>query len=116
VEDNSINASLIKAQLEDCCETDMAADGKTAIEKTSKRNYDIILMDINLGSGMDGIQTTQEIRKLPGYEDTPIVAVTGYALPSDKEKFLSSGLSHFLPKPFTQEDLVKLIRSIYIKN
>lgn len=116
VEDNSINASLLKTQLEDCCETDMAADGKTAIGKTREKNYDIILMDINLGTGMDGIQVTQEIRKLPGYEDTPIVAVTGYALPSDKEKFLSSGLTHFLPKPFTQEDLLILIRSIFHKN
>lgn len=115
VEDNATNATLLKIQLENCCYTELAEDGEMALNKTKEKGFDIILMDINLGEGMDGVQATQEIRKIPGYEDTPIVAVTGYALPSDKEKFLSRGLSHFLPKPFTQEEVVNLIRTVLKK-
>ncbi len=109
VEDNNINANLLKLQLQEWYETDLAPNGNSAIEKSRGKKFDIILMDINLGQGIDGVQTTKEIRKLPGYNETPIVAVTGYALPGDKEKFLTNGFNHFLPKPFTRDQLINLI-------
>ena len=74
--------------------------------------YDIILMDINLGKGMDGIQATQEIRKIKGYKKTPIVALTAYAREGDKEEFLAGGCTHYLGKPFTVKQLLDLIENI----
>ena len=56
-------------------------------------------MDIGL-KGMSGLDAAQEIKKLPGYKDTPIVAVTAYAMVGDKEKFLEGGCTHYISKPF----------------
>jgi len=110
VEDNLINKNLIELFLGRDYKMDHAFDGKTAIEMAEKTNYDIILMDINLGAGMDGIEATKRIRKIAGFESTPVVAVTGYTMIGDKEKLLSGGCTHYLPKPFGKAALLDLIR------
>jgi CheY-like chemotaxis protein len=69
-------------------------------------------MDIDLGMGINGIETTQRIRKIPGYEKIPIVAVTAYAMTGDKEKFLAAGCSHYIAKPFPKDKLVSLVKEI----
>ena len=71
--------------------------------------YDVILMDINLGPGMDGIQATQEIRKIEGYADIPVIAVTGFTMAGMKEKVMNGGASFFLAKPFGKNMLVDLL-------
>jgi CheY-like chemotaxis protein len=68
-------------------------------------------MDINLGAGMNGIEATQEIRKIPGYQGTPIVAVTGYTMAGDRERILSQGLTYYLPKPFDRIEIVEIVAS-----
>ena len=75
-------------------------------------NYPLILMDINLGPGIDGIRTTKEIRKIPGYEEVPFIALTGYSMESDKTKFISEGLNYFLPKPFSREEIRDMVSEI----
>lgn len=112
VEDNEINMEVITCYIEDFCEVDEVNNGTDAIKKATKNQYDIILMDINLGSDMDGVQATKEIRKIAGYENTPVVALTGYALSGDKERLLSEGLTHYLAKPFEKEELKKLLKGI----
>lgn len=69
-------------------------------------------MDINLGKGIDGIQTVKEIRKLKGYEATPIVALTAYTRYGDKEEFLEGGCTHYLGKPFKSKQLLDLCQDI----
>lgn len=113
VEDNFINKQTIELYLRDICTLDHAKNGQIAIEKAKSNKYDFVLMDINLSAGINGVETTKEIRKIEGYENTPVVAVTGYTMESDKEKFLSEGLTHFIPKPFFKEDIVGLISQIF---
>ena len=112
VEDNEINMEVIKCYIESFCDVDNSYNGPDAIKMASRKKYDIILMDINLGSDMDGIEATKEIRKLPGYQNTPVVAITGYALSGDKERLIAEGLTHYLPKPFEKEELQKLLKGI----
>ena len=69
-------------------------------------------MDINLGTGMNGIEVTKRIRQLPGYANVPVIAVTGYALFGDKEKLLSDGLTEYLPKPFDANELITIINKV----
>jgi len=71
--------------------------------------YDLILMDISLGSDMDGIQATREIRSMGKNKNVPIIAVTGYSTFEEREKILSGGLNYIITKPFTREELVKVI-------
>lgn len=112
VEDNAINKEVITCYIENFCDVDGVSDGIEAIEKAGEKQYDIVLMDINLGHGMDGIEATKEIKKISGYNDIPFVALTGYAMSGDKERLLREGLTHYLPKPFEKEDLQRLLKSV----
>jgi PAS domain S-box-containing protein len=110
VEDNFVNEAVMAEFLRPLCLTDHAPDGVTAIQMAGKKRYDVILMDINLGSGPDGIQTARVIRGIEGYESVPIIAVTGYTLPGDRERLISEGLTMYLPKPFDRSDIQDVVR------
>lgn len=114
VEDNVINIEVIDVFLMGICKIDYVRTGLEAIEIVKEKQYPLIFMDINLGVGMDGVETVQEIRKLPNYIKTPIVALTGYAMDSDKDKFLNAGFSHYLAKPFDKKDIILLVEQIFV--
>jgi len=65
VEDNLLNAELIRIYLHNICRCDWARDGESAIDKATRIPYETILMDINLGPGIDGLEVARRIRKLP---------------------------------------------------
>ncbi len=110
VEDNFINKTVMVNALSPFCRTEHARNGSTAIRMARAKKYQAILMDINLGVPPDGIETTREIRRLPGYQTVPIIAVTGYTLPGEREQLLSQGLSMCLPKPFAQSELQAIVK------
>lgn len=111
VEDNEATRIIIKKYLVKYYDIDQAEDGTTAIEKAAETKYDLILMDINLGYGIDGVEAMQKIRVLSGYADTPVIAVTAYVLAGDKEKFLEQGFNDYLGKPFTKDQLIQLAQN-----
>jgi len=111
VEDDEVSRNLIEAILS-MYKLESVENGKAAIQKTKDNIYDIILMDINLGRGIDGLETVWEIRKFESYKNTPIVALTAYTLDGDKEDFISKGCTHYLGKPFRKQQLLDLIESI----
>ena len=115
VEDDPSNASVIEYFLNDVCNLDTATTGEQALEMTSKKQYSAILMDIDLGRGISGIEATKRIRKLVGYKNLPIVAVTALAMKGQKELFLSEGCSHYISKPFESQTFVSLIKEIIFK-
>lgn len=114
VEDDLINQNVVQLYLREVCRVETARDGQTALQMAAEMQYDLILMDINLGFGMDGLAVTKELRKMSRYAETPIVAVTAYAMESDKKEFLTGGCSHYLSKPFDKEELRDLVTSIVI--
>lgn len=111
VEDDELTVFTITKVLKNICKIDITNNGYQAIELARKNKYDLILMDIGL-KGMDGVKATKEIRKIPGYEDTPIIAITAYAMEGDKEKFFNGGCSHYISKPFSNEVLRKMIAEL----
>ena len=115
VEDNVINLQLLMVYIRDFCNIYSALDGKSAIEMTHQRQFDAILMDINLGPGMDGIQTMLEIRKRPDYTNVPVIAVTGYASIGDRDRLLTVGFNEYLPKPFDRETIADLMSEFFPK-
>lgn len=112
VENDEDNLLFVLSVLKKQFETDSAVDGYQAIEKAKKKIYDIILMDINLGKGIDGMQTVYEIRKLEGYSNVPIAALTAYTSNEDKEEFLTGGCTHYISKPFKSHQLLELCDNI----
>ncbi|HSP87967.1 MAG TPA: response regulator [Ignavibacteriaceae bacterium] len=114
VEDDDINAKIIVRFLEEDYNIDWVKSGYEAIDLSAKKKFDGFLMDISLKGELDGLMTTGRIRKLPGYESTPIIAVTAFAMVGDKERFLNGGCSHYISKPFTKPELLFLLKKIFI--
>jgi len=90
-------------------EVDTAEDETTALALARRQHYDIALLDINLGVIRTGVDVLHELRRLPEYTTIPAVAVTAYALPGDRERFLEAGFNAYLGKPFTEEQLREVL-------
>ncbi|MDP2365717.1 MAG: PAS domain S-box protein, partial [Ignavibacteria bacterium] len=112
VEDDMIALKYIDTVLKSSYNIATAFTADLALELINKNKYDILMLDINLGKGIDGVELMQVIRRIPGYEATPIVAVTAYAASSDKAEFLSKGFSYYISKPFSSAQLKNLLNSI----
>jgi CheY-like chemotaxis protein len=112
VEDDLSNAGVVKYLLQGVCNLDMVTTGEEALDKVTQKQYSVILMDIDLGRGISGIETTKQIRKIIGYKDLPIIAVTALAMQGQKEMFLKEGCSHYISKPYDAKTLVRLIKDL----
>jgi PAS domain S-box-containing protein len=118
VEDEADIQSLIAGLLGDHCRLTIAANAQEALVivhkklNTMERAFDAILMDINLGGGLSGTDLLLALRTLSAYSNVPIAALTAYALPSDRERFLRSGFNAYLYKPFTGEELRALVSQL----
>ena len=109
VEDDSISQDVINLFLKNLYSLSFAENGEQALEQVNKTQFDLILMDINLGAGITGIEVKEKIRAIKGYENTPIIAATAFAMMGDREKFLASGFDHYISKPYLKQQLLKLI-------
>jgi len=109
VDDNSSNRLFMNHSLKSYVRIIEAEDGITGVTIASKERFDIILMDINLGPGIDGVEAMHQIRRIPGYGRVPIIAVTAYVMFGDKERFLKEGFDDYLAKPFTKDVLFSLV-------
>lgn len=109
VEDNEINSFVVEKYIDSDYSYDNAKNAIEAIEKVNANNYDIILMDINLGLGMDGTALAKVIKEIQGYSLIPIVAVTGYAMGNDKNNLLNDGMTDYLAKPFRRDELITIL-------
>jgi PAS domain S-box-containing protein len=88
---------------------DTALGGSEAIEKIKNNEYDIVFMD-HMMPGMDGIEATQEIRKLGGeYDKLPVIALTANAVSGMKEMFLANRFNGFLSKPISPHELNEIL-------
>ncbi|MBF0481356.1 MAG: response regulator [Desulfovibrionaceae bacterium] len=88
-----------------------AENGEEALAALVAEPFDVILMDIQMPV-MDGLKTTRHIRngEIPGRDKgVPIVALTAYAMESDRERFLKAGMDEFVSKPFEIADLLAAI-------
>lgn len=112
IEDNEISIKLTKQFLSKICKFDYTKNPSTAIDMVKNTKYDLILMDINLGCEIDGLQLAQQIRDINGYKNIPIVAVTGYALRGDQERILKGGCTDYIKKPFDKATLIKTVNRI----
>jgi signal transduction histidine kinase/HPt (histidine-containing phosphotransfer) domain-containing protein len=111
VDDMDMNLYVAKGMLAPYdLQIETATSGPEAIEKIKRNKYDLVFMD-HMMPKMDGIEATQEIRKLGGkYEKLPIIALTANAVAGMKETFLSSGFNGFISKPIAVQELDKVLR------
>ena len=112
VDDNPVNMALnerIMSLLTPNAELLEAVDGKLALDACKEKQFDLILMDVQMPI-MDGIEATKNIRLLPNYAQVPIIGVTAGNILGEKEKCLNAGMSDFLTKPLRQDELFEMLK------
>lgn len=110
VEDNPVNQTVIEAMLRSLGFTvSVAADGAQAVLSAESLMFEAILMDCRLPI-VDGYEATRQIRRLPGCNHLPIIALTANALQGDREACLSAGMNDYLAKPFKRTDLQQILQ------
>lgn len=106
IEDNEQNRYLATFLLERHGYTVVGApDGPSGILIAQQIHPDLILLDIQLPA-MDGYAVARALREITSLRDTPIVAVTSYAMPGDREKSLAAGCNGYIEKPINPETFV----------
>ncbi len=109
VEDNEINQEVAREMLQGLgLQVDIANHGAEALDLTQHTTYDVILMDMQMPV-MDGLETTQIMRQLPDFKDTPIIAMTANAFKEDRIKCQQAGMNDFLAKPVEPERLLQVL-------
>lgn len=119
VEDNFIGRKLIKNIIESIgWKIDIACDAFEGLKYFESRKYDLILLDIQLPD-MNGYEFTQKIRAGEaecGCAETPIIAVTAYSLPTDREKCFAAGMNGYISKPISIENFYNTINDVLKKH
>jgi CheY-like chemotaxis protein len=114
VEDNEKNRKLMRVVLKaKGYNVIEAATGEEALNILRNQKPDIILMDIQL-PGIDGITLIKQIKETTALKDTPIIAVTAYAMKGDEEKIMEAGCDAYVSKPINTQELPLIVEK-YIK-
>jgi len=114
-EDNPVNQEVVRMFLaKHGHEVTIVADGEQAVAAALGSDFDVILMDIQMPV-MDGIAAAEAIRAAQAASGryTPIVALTAYSMPHDKDRCLQAGMDQFITKPFTRSNLVDTIELVF---
>ena len=115
VEDNEKNMYLISYILKTKNHKIIGATtGEEGVELAIKEKPDLIIMDIQL-PGIDGLETTKRIRSSGAGVNTPILAITSYAMTGDREKALEAGCTGYIEKPINPDTVLNEIEK-YLKN
>ncbi len=115
VEDNPDNRMLVRRILlsEDYALLE-AKDGSEALNVLKNEHPDLILMDINMPD-MDGYTLTATIKAMPGFERTPILALTANVMRCDKEKTLEAGCDGYIQKPLDIDQLIREVERFLLR-
>ena len=105
VEDNALNQEVAVGLLAEAkLKVDIAKNGQEALDLLDKRDYDVVLMDVQMPV-MDGYTATREIRKQQRFEKLPILAMTANAMQQDFDACMASGMNDHIAKPIDPRDL-----------
>lgn len=111
--DDDINIrAMVSFYFKGLCDLEIAESSNRALRFIKNQNYDLILMDIELGYGMNGIETTRVIKDMPKFKNIPIIAITACAQPDIREQCFKAGMDAFLPKPFFKHTLLDQIENV----
>ncbi len=115
-EDNEFNVMVAQDVLSNIIQEidiDVAGNGEIAVDKVKNKNYDLILMDIQMPE-MDGYDATRAIRKMNGEKSSiPIIAMTANVMKAEVDRCFEAGMNGYISKPFEPAELLNQIKKIF---
>lgn len=109
IEDDILNMKLLRSILQFKNFTVLEAENaEVGIQLAREHKPDMILMDIQL-PGMDGVEAAKLILDDWELKDTPIIAVSSFAMESDKDYAISAGVKAYITKPINKTNLINTI-------
>ena len=109
VEDNIVNQKVLVGILKKLGhKTCIANNGQEGVDRVSIEAVDLVLMDCQMPV-MDGLQATREIRKVKGFENLPIIAITANAMSEDEALCLDAGMNDFMAKPVNRGGIKRIV-------
>jgi len=88
-----------------------ASDGAEAIEVVDSESPDLVILDMMM-PGVDGIAVLEHLRSQPKHVETPVVVVSAFASPADRNRAIEAGATRFVKKPFDPEALRSLVEEL----
>lgn len=89
-----------------------ATNGAEALALARSSKPDLILLDVDMGSGPNGFEVCKTLKSEPGTKDIPVVMLTAHESESDRATGLAAGATQYLTKPFGPFELIDAIRGI----
>ena len=112
VEDNELNRKIVRDLLRRTSyQLIEAVDGEAGIATALAQRPDLILMDVQLPK-VSGFEAMRALRNVPATAQTPIIAITSFALSGDQQKAKDAGASAYLAKPYSPFELLGVIRKL----
>jgi CheY-like chemotaxis protein len=115
VEDDITSQELVEMILRKFHEIKYVISGEEALELMKTYQFDLILMDISLKGGINGLQLTKILRNNPLYNKIPIIAVTAHAFENDRIASMEAGCNDYISKPVRKNDLLTIINKNFNK-
>jgi two-component system cell cycle response regulator DivK len=110
VEDNAMNRQIVRDLLKRTSyQLIEAHDGEAGVAAALEKRPDLILMDVQLPK-ISGVEAMRRLRAEAATAQTPIIAITSFALSGDEQKAKDAGATAYLAKPYSPRDLLALIR------
>jgi CheY-like chemotaxis protein/nitrogen-specific signal transduction histidine kinase len=115
VEDNKVNQFLANALLTSWkAKVDISEDGQDAIDRLKEKEYDLVLMDLQMPI-MDGFEATEHIREVLK-SNVPIIGLSANALNGERERSMERGMNDYVSKPFQPEMLYEKIHGFIFRS
>jgi len=112
VEDNEVNRKIVRDLLRRTSYRLIEAhDGEAGVALAHEQRPDLILMDVQLPK-LSGIDAMRALRQAPGTAQTPIIAITSFALSGDEQRAKDAGATAYLAKPYSPRNLLDMIRRL----
>jgi len=110
IEDDAINASVIQRFLRNDFKVDIGFNGLKGLELAEANSYCLVLLDINLGRGINGIEVLHHLKKIEKFSNVPMIASTAYTMKGDKERLFEAGFDDYISKPYTMDEILIKIK------
>ncbi len=112
VEDSEDLAMVMQHYLRDVAYVVRVASGEEAVDRASKEQFDLVLLDLHLGAGIDGLEVARRLRLSYPHEQMRIIAMSAYSLNASDRALMEAGCDDYLAKPFSTDELLAMIERV----